>query len=52
LGIALTLGIDLIMQLWVGQAFPDQGLVVAAMAASATIIAVTAPYNMVLNAAG
>jgi len=52
LGIALTLGIDLIMQLWVGQAFPDQGLVVAAMAASSTIIAVTAPYNMVLNAAG
>ena len=52
LGVGLTLGIDLIMQLWVGKAFDDQRLVLAAMTLSTTVIAVTSPYNMVLNAAG
>ena len=52
LGVVLTLGIDLIMQLWVGRAFADQGLVLAAMTVATTVIAVTSPYNMVLNAAG
>jgi len=52
IGAALTFGIDLIMQLWVGKAFQDQGLIIAAMTVATTVIAVTSPYNMVLNAAG
>lgn len=52
LGTLMTLGIDLIMQLWVGQAFPDQRLVLATTTVAVTVIAVTSPYNMVLNAAG
>lgn len=51
-GIALTLGIDVIMQLWVGKSFPDQGRVLAATIVAITVIALTSPYNMVLNAAG
>ncbi|MGL5011508.1 MAG: lipopolysaccharide biosynthesis protein [Paracoccaceae bacterium] len=52
LGGALTAGIDPIMQFWTGRAFPDQTLVIATMAIAATIMAVTSPWNMVLNAAG
>ncbi len=52
LGVGLMLGIDLIMTLWVGKAFPDQHLVMVAMTAATVVIAVTSPYNMVLNAVG
>ena len=51
-GVLLTLGSDRIMLLWVGQNFPDQALIIAMMAIFSMVIAVTSPYNMVLNAAG
>lgn len=52
LGSILTFATNPIMLFWVGRAFPDQNLVVATIAISATIIAIAAPWNMVLNAAG
>jgi O-antigen/teichoic acid export membrane protein len=51
-GLALVLGADLLMSLWTGRSFPDQRAVIATLAVAATIIAVTSPYNMVLNAFG
>ena len=51
IGLCMTLTIDQIMQIWTGRAFPDQMLVLATMSVAATIIAITSPWNMVLNAA-
>ena len=52
IGVALTLGADPIMMAWVGQRFPNQGLIIAMMAIFSIVIAATSPYNMVLNAVG
>jgi O-antigen/teichoic acid export membrane protein len=52
IGLALTWYVDLILTLWMGRPFADQELIMLGWTAAATIIAITAPYNMVLNAAG
>lgn len=51
-GLILTLNIDQIMQIWSGRSFADQNLVVGSASIFATVIAIVAPWNMVLNAAG
>jgi O-antigen/teichoic acid export membrane protein len=51
-GAGMTLWVDPIMQFWTGKSFPHQQLVLMAFAVSGTIIALTSPSNMVLNAAG
>lgn len=52
IGLALVVFADPIMRLWMGRTFADQQAVLLGMVASATVIAVTSPFNMVLNAAG
>ena len=51
-GIALVLLADPIIQFWMGRAFPDQQVILLGLVVSATVIAVTSPFNMILNAAG
>lgn len=51
-GLTMVLLADQIFQLWMGRSFPDQQLVLMGMVASATVIALTSPFNMILNAAG
>ena len=51
-GLTLVLLADLILQIWMGRTFPDQQLVLAGMMMSAMVIALTSPFNMILNAAG
>lgn len=51
-GLGLTWYVDPILTLWMGRPFADQELIMLGWTAAATVIAVTAPYNMVLNAAG
>lgn len=51
-GAILTVGIDLIMNLWMGRSFSNQHKIVAGIAAFSAILALTAPFSMILNAAG
>lgn len=51
-GMALVLLADPIIQLWMGRTFPDQRLILLGLVASTTIVALTSPFNMILNAAG
>lgn len=52
IGLALTALADPIMKAWMGRSFADQHLILAGWTFTASVIALTAPYNMVLNAAG
>lgn len=52
IGLMLTALADPIMSAWMGRAFADQKLILLGWTAATTVIAFTAPYNMVLNAAG
>lgn len=51
-GLTMVILADPIFLLWMGRSFPDQQLVLMGMVASATVIALTSPFNMILNAAG
>ena len=51
-GMLLTALLDPIMAIWIGRNFADQHLVLLGWTAAAAVIALTAPYNSVLNAAG
>ncbi len=51
-GLTLIALSDYIMALWVGRQFEHQRLVLGAMTATSSLIALTAPYNMILNAKG
>lgn len=51
-GGAMLIAADLIMTLWVGRTFEDQGLTLAFVIAGAAVVAATSPYNMLLNALG
>lgn len=51
-GVTMVIMADPIFLLWMGRSFPDQQLVLMGMVASATMIAFTSPFNMILNAAG
>ena len=51
-GLTLVALADPIMLFWMGRTFPDQQLVLLGMVASTTVIAITSPFNMILNAAG
>ncbi len=51
-GAILTIGIDLIMTLWMSRSFPDQHKIIVGLAAFSSMMALTAPFNMILNAAG
>ena len=51
-GAILTIGIDLIMNLWMGRAFADQHKIILALSTFSAVSALTAPFNMILNAAG
>lgn len=52
LGMVLTALSGPIMTVWMGRNFDDQHLIMLGWTAAATVIALTAPYNSVLNAAG
>lgn len=51
-GAILTVAIDLIMHLWMGRFFPDQRKIVAGLAVFSAVMALTGPFNMILNATG
>jgi O-antigen/teichoic acid export membrane protein len=51
-GLVMVLLTDWVMQLWMGRAFPDQRLIVGLVAGMQVIVAVTSPYNMILNSMG
>lgn len=51
-GAILTFGIDLVMRLWMGRSFSDQHKIIAGITAFSAILALTAPFTMILNAAG
>lgn len=50
-GVALLL-LDSVMYVWMGKSFEGQSIVLAGMVLFAVATAITAPFNMVLNAAG
>lgn len=52
MGAGLVLLGDRLIWLWMGRSFDQQTQVLAAVATFATIMAVTSPYNMQLNASG
>lgn len=52
IGIILTVNSHAIMNLWVGRSFPNQELVIGTIAVYSVVIAMTSPWNMILNAAG
>lgn len=51
-GLTVTVLSDYIMTLWMHRTFPNQKAVLLAMTAASAAIALTSPYNMVLNAKG
>lgn len=51
-GGALTLFIDPILMLWMGRSFANAEWIIGGLAVFSAITALTAPFNMVLNAAG
>jgi O-antigen/teichoic acid export membrane protein len=52
IGLGLVMFADDIIQIWMGRAFPNQQRVLLGLVLSATLIAATSPFNMILNAAG
>ena len=52
IGLGLTAFADPILSAWMGRGFADQKLILLGWTVATTVIAFTAPYNMVLNAAG
>jgi O-antigen/teichoic acid export membrane protein len=52
LGIFLTIFTEKIIYLWMHSSFPNQQCILLGWTATATVIALTAPYNMLLNASG
>lgn len=52
IGLCMTALADPIMMAWMGRSFADQHLILLGWTIAASVIAVTAPYNMVLNAHG
>lgn len=51
-GLLTWLMIDWLMLAWAARSFDDQGLVVLGFVCMAVVVAITSPWNMVLNAAG
>lgn len=51
-GIILTLFIHPILMLWMGRGFANAEWIIGGLAVSAAFTALTAPFNMILNAAG
>lgn len=51
-GLALTLLGDWIIFLWMGRAFPGQQLILALVSGFAFVMAITSPFQMVLNSVG
>lgn len=51
-GAVLTIGIDLILNFWMGRSFSDQHKIVAGLTGFSAVTALTAPFNMILNANG
>ena len=51
-GTGLTLFIDPILMLWMGRSFADAAWIIGGLAVFSAITALTAPFNMILNAAG
>ncbi|GAB1478806.1 hypothetical protein MASR2M74_13610 [Paracoccaceae bacterium] len=51
-GLGMTLFAVPLMEAWMHRAFAGQQMILLGWTAAATVIAVTAPYNMVLNASG
>lgn len=51
-GTGLTLLIDPILMLWMGRSFPDAAWIIGGLTIFSAITALTAPFNMILNAAG
>lgn len=52
IGLAMTVFADPLIHAWMHRSFANQQAVVLGWTAAATVIALTAPYNMVLNASG
>jgi O-antigen/teichoic acid export membrane protein len=48
----LTLFIDPILKLWMGRSFADAAWIIGGLTVFSAITALTAPFNMILNAAG
>ena len=51
-GLTMTAYSDFLFDIWMSRNFEDQKRILIGWTASATIIALTAPYNMILNASG
>ena len=51
-GLGMTLFADPLMEAWMHRPFAGQQMILLGWTAAATVIAATAPYNMVLNASG
>jgi hypothetical protein len=51
-GIATVALANVLIEAWMGRSFPDQRLLVALVAGFYVIMAITAPYNMILNSMG
>ena len=43
---------DQLIELWMGRSFPDQRLIVSLVAGLFVMMAITSPYNMILNSMG
>jgi O-antigen/teichoic acid export membrane protein len=52
IGLGMTVFADPLMHAWMHRSFANQQAVILGWTAAATVIALTAPYNMVLNASG
>ncbi len=52
IGLGMTLFSDLLMNAWMHRSFANQQMILLGWTATATIISLAAPYNMVLNSAG
>lgn len=51
-GTGLTLLIDPVLMLWMGRSFPDAAWIIGGLSVFSAITALTAPFNMILNATG
>jgi len=52
IGLGMTVFAEPLMHAWMHRSFANQQAVILGWTAAATVIALTAPYNMVLNASG
>ncbi len=52
IGLGMTVFAEPLMHAWMDRSFANQQAVILGWTAAATVIALTAPYNMVLNASG